>query len=140
LAPARDPRRSVLGAAARGASAAALWAVHGRMVTVVVLTAAIVAWLGIRRRLRPAVVAVVLVVLAAGAFGTHLLDAYLIDHNYGGHVPDEEGNRLSALAHLHALLTSAGNLFGQAWYLLVSTFGLAAVVVAAVLAPLRRSW
>jgi hypothetical protein len=138
LLAARDPRGSMLWAAALGASAAALWAVHGRMVSAVVLTAVIVAWLGIRRRLPAQAVVTALVVLGAGLLATHLLNGFLIDHNYGGAARSEAGDRLSALFHGHGLLTSVSNLFGQAWYLVVSTFGLVVVVFASLLQRVRR--
>ncbi|MEK6276823.1 MAG: hypothetical protein AABM29_02265 [Actinomycetota bacterium] len=134
LLAARDPRGSLLWGMGLGASTAALWTVHGRMVTAVVLTAVLVAWLGVRRRLPPAAVAAVLVVLAAGILGTHLLNTYLIDHNYGGSAPNEANDRLSSFWGGHGPLTAAANLLGQAWYLVVSTFGLAAVVFARVVA------
>jgi hypothetical protein len=138
LLAARDPRSSMLWGAALGASAAALWAVHGRMVSAVVLTAVIVAWLGIRRRLPARAVVTALVVLGAGLLATHLLNGYLIDHNYGGAARSEAGDRLSAVFQGHGLLTSVANLFGQAWYLVVSTFGLVVVVFASLLERVRR--
>ncbi len=133
LVGAGDSHRSVLRAAATAASAAALWAVHGRMITAVILTAAIVGWLGIRRRLRPVPCVTALAVLAAGLWAVHVLDSFLIERNYGGHVANETDVRLSALLHPNALLTAGENLIGQGWYLLVATFGLAALVSASAL-------
>ena len=132
LLAAGEARRRLVSAVGLGASAAALWAVHGRMVTAVAITAVLVAWLGVRRRLEPAVVVCVLVVLAAGMLATHFLNTHLIDHNYGGSAPNETTDRLSSIWQGHGVLTAAANLLGQSWYLLVSTFGLAAVVFAKV--------
>jgi hypothetical protein len=137
LLAARDLRGSLLWGVGLGASAAALWTVHGRMVTAVGLTALLVAWLGVRRRLHPAAVVAVLLVLAAGLWAAHLLNTFLIDHNYGGSAANEATDRVSSLWHGHALLTTAANFVGQAWYLVVSTFGLAAVVFARVVARAR---
>jgi hypothetical protein len=125
----RTLRSGLLWAAAVGASAAALWMVHNRMIAVVVVTAAVVAWFGMRRRLHPAAALTVLLVLGAGMWATQLLDAFLLDHNYGSRTNDEMADRVSALLHGHAPLTVAANLLGHTWYLIASSFGLAAVVL-----------
>jgi hypothetical protein len=130
LLAARELHRSLLWAAGLGASTAALWAVHGRMVSAVVLTAVVVGWLGVRRRLHPGTVVTVGGVLAAGLWAADLLNAYLIDHNYGGSAPNEASERLGELWDGHGLRTAAANLLGQTWYLAVASFGLAAVVFA----------
>jgi hypothetical protein len=65
-------------------------------------------------------------VIAVAVFGVHLLDNYLIDHNYAGSAPDELSERMDSLFTFGGLRTVVANLFGQAWYLLVATFGLAA--------------
>lgn len=136
---AREVRSTLLWGVGLGASAAALWAVHGRMLTAVGLTALFVAWLGVRRRLHPASVVAVLLVLAVGLWAAHLLNEFLIDHNYGGSATNEATDRFSSLWHGHAPLTAAANFVGQVWYLVVSTFGLAAVVFARVVARVRGS-
>jgi len=133
LLSAREQPRAWIWAVAVGTSAAALWAVHGRMISAVILTTAVAAALGVQRRLRLRLVLIVLAVMAAGLWATHGLDTFLVSHNYGGHVANEADVRLSALLHVHALPTVAENLVGQSWYLIVSTFGLAAVVVAGAL-------
>lgn len=129
LIAARDLRASMVSGVVVGLSTGALWAIHGRMIVAVALTAALLAWLGVRRRLHPATVLTALAVLAAGLIAAHLLERFIIDHNYGGHASEEASDRLSELTHGHGLRTAAANLVGQLWYLVVATFGLAAVVV-----------
>jgi hypothetical protein len=131
LLHARGSYREVMWAAAVSTSAAALWAVHGRMLTAVILTAALVTLLAIRRRLRLAGAIAALSALGAGLWAVLMFDSYLVAHNYGGHVANETDVRLQALAHPHALLIASENLLGQTWYLMAATFGLAAVVCAA---------
>jgi hypothetical protein len=138
LLGARDRRASLTWAGALGASTAALWVVHNRMITVVALTAALVLWHGVRRRIDPAAAVIALVIIAAGAWATHLLDDFLIDASYGGEARGEGSDRLSDLFDGHGPLTAAANLAGQTWYLFVSTFGLTAVVVAGAVTHLRR--
>jgi hypothetical protein len=138
LIAARDLRTSLLSGAVIGLSTAALWAVHGRMIVAVALTAALLAWLGVRRRAHPATVLTALAVLGAGILAAHLLERFIIDHNYGGHASEEASDRLSGLIHGHGLRTVAANLLGQIWYLVVATFGLAALVVADVATRVRR--
>lgn len=138
LMAASEPRIGLLCGLGTAASAVALWAVHGRMVTVLALTVLIVGWLGLRRRLHPASIAAVLVVLAAGIWAADQLNDYLIDQSYGGEVANEASDRISSVFNGHGPLTAVANLVGQSWYLLVSTFGLAAVVFARALVPDRR--
>jgi hypothetical protein len=118
--------RQFFWAAGLGAATGALWAVHNRMIVAVALAVAILAWQAARRRLRPAALVLGLVVIAVAVFGVHLLDNYLIDHNYAGSAPDELSERTDSLLTFAGLRTVVANLFGQAWYLLVATFGLAA--------------
>jgi hypothetical protein len=138
LLSASDRRPSLAWAAALGASTAALWIVHGRMVVVVGLTVVLLAWLGLRRRIDPAAVATALVIIAAGAWATHLLNDFLNDASYGGTARGEATDRLGDLFDGHGPMTAAANLVGQTWYLLVSTFGLAAVVVIGAVTVARR--
>ena len=72
-------------------------------------------------------------VLAVGIEATHLLNAYLVTHNYGGHATNELNDRFSALLGFGPGLAALSNLIGQLWYLLVATFGLVVVVVLSVL-------
>jgi hypothetical protein len=130
LLAARTPRAATMWGIALGACAVALWAVHGRMVTVLGLTAAVALWLVVRRRGMVGAAVAIIVVLAVGFWATQLLNDFLINHNYGGHAANEVNDRLSAVLGLHPLLTALSNLAGQAWYLLVSTFGLVIMVAA----------
>jgi hypothetical protein len=134
---ARAPRTELLWAAGLGAVAAALWSVHNRMVVVLVLTLAVLIWQAARGRVRPANVGLACAVAAAGIVASHFLDSYLIDHNFGGRVENEAGERFDDLFAGHGLRTAAANLLGQAWYLVVATFGLAAVVLMDVVGRLR---
>lgn len=117
-------------AAALGASTGALWAVHNRMIVAILLALAGLVWLTLRRRLRPAALALGVAVIALSFYGVHLLDGYLIDRNYAGSAPDELSERMDEILQLGGLRTVLANLIGQTWYLLVATFGLAAVAVA----------
>jgi hypothetical protein len=125
----RDRRGGLLWGAALGASTGALWAVHNRMIVAVAIALAGLLWLALRRRLHPAALALSLAVLAVAFLGTHLLDSFLVDHNYGGTASNELSDRMDELLRFEGLRTAAANLVGQTWYLLVATFGLAAVVV-----------
>jgi len=99
------------------------------MFVAVVLALAGMAWLTLRGRLRPAALALGLGVVALSIYGVHVLDGYLIDHNYGGSAPDELSERMDEIFAFGGLRTVLANLVGQTWYLLVATFGLAAVTV-----------
>jgi hypothetical protein len=137
LLAARGRRDGLLWSLGLALSASALWVVHYRMVGAILLTGGAVIWLGARRRLSPAAVVAALLVLAIGIWATSQLDHFVIDHNYAGQADSEAGDRLDALLHDGGLWNAAANLIGQSWYLLVSTFGLAAMVVADVLGRLR---
>ena len=117
-------------AAALGASTGALWAVHNRMVVAVLLALAGLVWMTLRRRLRPAGLVLGLAIVALAFLGVHLLDSYLIDHNYAGSAPDELSERMDEILRFGGLRTVLANLVGQTWYLLVATFGLAAAAAA----------
>ena len=117
-------------AVALGASTGALWAVHNRMVVAVALALAGLAWLTLRRRLRPAALVLGVAILAVAFLGVAALDSYLIDHNYGGSAPDELSERMDEILRFGGLRTVLANLAGQTWYLLVATFGLAAAAAA----------
>lgn len=116
-------------AIALGATTGALWAVHNRMIVAVAVAVVGMAWLAYRRRLRPTALAAGVIVIALFVLGTHFLDSFVVDHNYGGSATDEFTSRMHQLLHLAGLRTSLANLLGQTWYLLVATFGLAAVAL-----------
>jgi hypothetical protein len=133
-----NPRRSTMWAAGLGASTGALWAVHNRMIAAVAVALALLIWLAVRRRIPPMALALGVAVLAAAAIGTHALDQHLIEQSYGGAASSELSTRLSDLLSFQGLRTAAANLVGQTWYLLVATFGLAAMVAVDFVARLRR--
>lgn len=122
-----EDRRGGLGAAALGAATGALWAIHNRMIVAVAIALAGLVWLAVRRRLSPAAAALGIGIVALSFYGVHLLDDFLIDDNYAGSAPDELSNRMDELFAFGGLRTVLANLIGQSWYLLVATFGLAAV-------------
>jgi len=124
LAGASTPRAGAVRAAAVGAVAAALYAVHGRMIVGLALCAVYLVVLAVRRTLAPAAAVAGLVVLAAGVVAARGLDRYLVSHNYDGRAPDEAGQRLSSLTSLDSFATVLRNLVGQSWYVLVATLGL----------------
>jgi hypothetical protein len=137
-ARARDLQSGAIWAAAASASAAACWAVHGRMITAVILTVALIGWLALRHRLSVQGAVVALSVLGSGLVATHALDSFLVARNYGGHVANETDVRLSALLHPRAILFAGENVLGQAWYIVVATFGLAAVTCASAMRGIGR--
>jgi hypothetical protein len=128
LLAAHDRRSGQLWAIALGACGAALWAVHGRMLAALVLTAGVLLWAAVRRRARLPDALLGLVVLAVGVWAVQRLNDHLIAHNYGGHAAGEFDSRINALLGFHPLLTTLGNLVGQLWYIVVATFGLVGVV------------
>jgi hypothetical protein len=138
LLDARERRGQMLWALGLGAATGALWAVHNRMIVAVVLALAGLAWLAYRRRLRPGAVALAVLVIALAFLGTHLLDDFIVDHNYGGSASDEFSSRMDELSHFGGLRTALANLFGQTWYLLVATFGLAAAALFDFVGRVRR--
>lgn len=127
LAAAEGRGSGLAWAAGLGAATGALWAVHNRMIVAVAIAVAGLVWQAVRKRLAPAALAVGLLVIAVAFFGVHLLDGYLIDHNYAGSAPDELSERMDELLRFGGMRTALANLIGQSWYLLVATFGLAAV-------------
>lgn len=126
----RGGRGDLAWAAALGAASGALWAVHNRMIVAVAVALAGMVWLTVRRRLRPAALVLGVAVIALAFYGVHLLDSFLIDGNYAGSAPDELSERMDELTRFGGVRTALTNLVGQSWYLLVATFGLAAVAVA----------
>lgn len=124
LLSAQTERGRLAWAAVVGGCTIALFAIHGRMIVVVGVTAGSAILLAIRRRLgvRPALVT--LCVIAAGYVPVQLLNDFLTSRNYGGHRADEVGQRLAGLDSVHGLLGFARNLVGQSWYVMVATLGL----------------
>jgi hypothetical protein len=126
----RGGRGDFAWAAALGAATGGLWAIHNRMIVAVAVALAGMVWLTVRRRLRPAALALGVALVALAVYGVHLLDSFLIDDNYAGSAPAELSERMDQLFQFGGLRTALANLLGQTWYLLVATFGLAAVAVA----------
>lgn len=125
-----EARRSQLPwAIGLGAATGGLWLVHNRMIVAVVVAVAGMGWLAYRRRIGPAALVAGLVTIACFFVGAHFLDSFVTDHNYGGSAPDELTSRMDELLQFVGLRTALANLLGQTWYLLVATFGLAAVVL-----------
>jgi hypothetical protein len=122
------PRSELWWGVGLAASTGALWAVHTRMAVAVALAVLGLVWLTARRRIRPSTLVVALATIALFLLGTHFLDNFLADHNYGGSAPDELSERMDALSSIAGVRTVLANLVGQTWYLLVATFGLAAAV------------
>ena len=132
VADAPSSRAGAVRAGGAGLAAAAAYAVHGRMIVCVAVCAVYFVVLAARRLLAAAGAAVGLVCLGAGVGAARLLESYLVTHNYGGHAPDEAGQRLSSLTSLDSAASVLRNLVGQSWYVLVATLGLpvlAAIVV-----------
>lgn len=131
--------RAVLTGAATGACAAAMWAVHGRMIVVLAVTALGLVALGLRRRVSAAAAAVGLGVLAVGLVLVHLLDVRVAAGNYGGRAASSEySSALRALDDPADAGAVVRALLGTAWYLLVASFGLVLVVLADGRDVLRR--
>lgn len=121
--------RSELWAIALGAVTGALWVVHNRMIVAVAVAVVGMAWLLYRRRIRPAAFVAGVFTIALFVLGGHFLDSFIVDHNYGGSATDEFTSRTHELFHFEGIRTAVANVLGQTWYLLVATFGLAAVVL-----------
>jgi hypothetical protein len=121
---AQTARRRLTWSATLGACTIALFAVHGRMIVAVAVTAAAVVFLALRRRLeiRPAFVS--LAVIAGGYVPVVLLNRFLASRSWGGHQPDEVGHRLAGLGSIDGLGSFARNLVGQSWYVIVATLGI----------------
>jgi hypothetical protein len=118
--------RAPVWAVALGGATGALWAVHNRMIVAVALAVVGMVWLAYRRRIGPGALALGLFVIGLALLGTHYLDGFVVDHNYGGQASDELSSRMGELSGFAGLRTATANLLGQTWYLLVATFGLSA--------------
>ena len=128
LATARG-RSALWLSAGMGATAAACYVVHGRMVVVGAVTMVALAWLAALRRISPLAAGLGVVTLAAGLVGARQLDDFLVRTNWAGHRPDEVGDRLSSVHDLDGVLRVLGNLVGSTWYLTVATLGLVALLL-----------
>jgi hypothetical protein len=129
LLSANRPRPELLWAIGLGAVTGALWVVHNRMIVAVAVAVVGMAWLLYRRRIRPAAFVAGMFTIALFVLGGHFLDSFIVDHNYGGSATDEFTSRTHELFRFEGFRTAFANVLGQTWYLLVATFGLAAVVL-----------
>ena len=100
------------------------------MIVAVAVAVVGMVWLLYSRRIRPAALVAGVVAIALFVLGGHFLDTFILDHNYGGSATDEFSSRMGELFRFEGIRTALANLFGQTWYLLVATFGLAGVVLA----------
>ncbi len=131
LVEASRSRSGAVWACAVSACGVALFAVHGRMIVVVALSLALCLGLAAAGRLSwPAALGAALVA-GGGLLAVRVLDHFLITTSYGGHPPDEAGNRLSSLQHLDSAASVLRNSLGQSWYMLVATLALPLVVLSA---------
>jgi hypothetical protein len=121
--------RRVAFGAATAVCAVWLWAAHGRMIVVTALTVvAFIAVVALRRpETRGALVG--LAIVAVSVVAVHVLNDYLITHNYGGHAAGEVDQRLSTVESFGGLGAFVRNMVGQLWYLMVAPLG---VLVAAI--------
>jgi hypothetical protein len=131
-------RSQMLWAIGLGAATGGLWMVHNRMIVAVAIAVAGMGWLLYRRRITPAALVAGLAAVALFVLGTHFLDSFVVDRNYGGSAPDELTQRMHALLHFVGIRTAFANLLGQTWYLLVATFGLAFATLAGFLSGRPR--
>jgi hypothetical protein len=128
-----DAHRVAFGAAA-AVCAVWLWAAHGRMIVVTALT--VVTFLTVVALRRPETRGALagLAIVAAGVVAVHVLNDYLITHNYGGHAAGEVDQRLSTVESVGGIGAFLRNIVGQLWYLMVAPLG----VLVAAIAP--REW
>jgi hypothetical protein len=135
-------RGAVLAGLASGATAAALWIVHGRMIVALVVTAVTLAVLASSRRIPLRAGAAGLAALAAGLVVGRLLNEFVIERNWDGREVNEIGATLGSLDDVGALLSVLRNAAGTSWYLLVATFGVIGLVLSRdrLTAMSRRRW
>jgi hypothetical protein len=118
-----------LTAAAFGAVAAALWAVHGRMVAAVVVSVGVIGWLAVRRRLSVPAVAAFAVALGVGFLVARQLNHFLQVESYGGRASNEVTERFDRVLSIDGAAAALANFGGQLWYVVTSTFGLVLVTL-----------
>ena len=128
-----NTHRLAFGAAA-AVCAVWLWAAHGRMIVVTALT--VVVFLAVIALRRPGTRGAFLglALVAVGLVAVHVLNDYLISHNYGGHTASEVDQRLSTVESVGGMGAFVRNVVGQLWYLMVASLG----VLVAAAAP--RQW
>jgi hypothetical protein len=135
-------RGAAVAGLASGASAAALWIVHGRMIVALVVTAVTLLVLAGARRIAVGAAAAGLLALGAGLVVGRLLNDFVIDRNWDGRHADEIGSTLGSLDDLGGLVSVLRNAVGTSWYLLVATFGVVGLVLSRdrLTAATRERW
>ncbi len=124
-------RPGVVPAALLGAAAAALYAVHERALLVMAVAVVQLAFLALIGHLRWRVAAAGAAVAAVGLAAVRLLAAQVHDAVYrGGGASRPLSEVLSKLLHTEGWLDFGLQIAGQAWYLLVATYGLFGIGVA----------
>jgi hypothetical protein len=116
------PRSELVSAVATAACASWLWATHGRMIVAVALTVALFALTLWRRKAWQAALSG-LVVVGIGLVAAHVLDHFLVTHNWSGHARNELTGRLSTVESARGFGAFLRNLVGQSWYLVVASLG-----------------
>ena len=124
-------RGDVVGGLAAGASAAALWVVHGRMIVALALTVLMLVGLVVRGRISRRAGIAGFGVIAVGLVAGSLLNDLVVDRNYDGREVNEVSDTLGSVDDLDAALAVLRNLIGESWYLLVASFGLVGLLLAA---------
>jgi hypothetical protein len=129
--------KALLAGLAVGACAASLWMVHGRMVVVLGVTVMALAMLAWHRRIPVPAALIALAVICLGLILTRRLDDFVIDGNYGGHAAAESDTLMAGLDSVQSAAAVLRNLLGSAWYLVVASFGLLAMLIPNVVG---KSW
>ena len=106
LLDATDERARGLWAVASVPCAAVMWAVHGRLVVAVVLSAAALAVMALRGRASIRAAGAGLLAMGGGLLGGRLLNDFLVTENYGGRDFDEAGSRLEAVGDVEGCSAS----------------------------------
>ena len=114
---------------ATGASAAALWTVHGRMLVAVGLTVLLLVALLARRQLELVTGGTGLIALGCTMVAGWLLNDWLVTNSYAGRRYDEAGKAFAALGDVDGVLAVLRNLLGHTWYVVVATLGIALLVL-----------
>jgi hypothetical protein len=107
------------------------------MVVVLGLTVMALALLAWQRRIPVAAASIALAVICLGLLLTRQLDQFVIDGNYGGHAAAETDTLMRGFDTVRSAAAVLRNLLGGAWYLLVASFGLLAMLIPNVVG---KSW
>lgn len=131
-------RQTVASAALLGCGAVALYAVHERALLVMAVAVAQVALLAVIGHLRKHLALIVIAIAAGGFFAVRRVMAHVLEVLYGGGGVERP---LSAVLEKFFDVPGWVDFFlqvaGQAWYLLVATYGLFGIAVAVLV---ERAW